>query len=247
MTKKKKKAPHRRTELDRIVKQLRTVLRRRTSDVVKAGNLLIKARKLFANKHGEWLAWLAENFDLSYQTALNYISAAEYVERKSQTIGHFANLSPSVLYRLAKGVFDEREEAAILAEARERRIDEDAMWAIREKLEPADDDDADDAADDQEGGDGGDAEEAPDPEIEAILAAGADPAVPPTADPPPPTDFALQDFDKAIDALNRLKTKLPAQFAKTTHSAEVLESVEAFIHAVMKVLRDALLAARTDS
>jgi hypothetical protein len=56
--------------------------------------------------------------------------------------------------------------------------------------------------------------------------------VPPPAPNPPPTDFALRDFDEAINTLNRLKTKPSAQFAQTTHSADDLLSVEAFIHAV---------------
>ena len=59
------------------------------------------------------------------------------------------------------------------------------------------------------------------------------PAVPPPAPNPPPTDFALQDFDKAIDALKRLMTKPSAQFAQTVHSADDLKHVEDFIHAVM--------------
>ena len=243
MTKAKKtKVPQRPTELDRIVKQLRTVLRRRTSDVVLAGNLLIRARKLFANEHGEWLPWLAENFDLSPRTAQRYIAAAEYVARKgkSDTVSYFANLSASVLYELAEGHFDERVEAAILAEARKRRIDEDAMWAIHEKLAPADDDnddddDDDDDADDQEDGDEGrhDSGGEKDAESEAILD-GPSPAVPPPAANQPPTNFALRDFDQAIAALKRLLTKPSAEFAGTAYSAEDLEHVADFIRAVTK-------------
>jgi hypothetical protein len=58
--------------------------------------------------------------------------------------------------------------------------------------------------------------------------------VPPPAPNPPPTDFALQDFDQAISALKRLRTKPSTQFAKTIHSADDLEGVEDFIRAVMK-------------
>jgi len=241
-TKAKKKASERKTALDRIVKQLHTILRRRTSDVVQAGKLLIQARKQFANEHGKWLDWLVDNFDLSPRTAQRYVAAAEYVQKRH--VSHFANLSATVLYRLAEGDFDERVEAAILAEARKRRVGEDAMWAIQEKLEPADNDaeETDEAVAAFEanieaafkgGTSSGDEK---DPESEAIIERGTDPAVPPTADPPPPTDFALRDFNQAIDALNRLKTKQPTQFAKTTHSAEVLYGIEAFIHAVMKAI-----------
>jgi hypothetical protein len=87
--------------LDRIVGQLRTILRRETTDVVLAGNLLIKARKLFASEHGEWQDWLAENFDLSYHTARNYVNAAEYVARQKLNVQLFRNLAPTLLYHLA--------------------------------------------------------------------------------------------------------------------------------------------------
>ena len=67
--------------------------------------------------------WLADNFDLSYRTALNYCKAAKYVERKgkSETVSHFANLSPTVLYALADGRYGEEAEKAILADARKGR------------------------------------------------------------------------------------------------------------------------------
>src|SRR5262249_48708511 len=74
---------------------------------------------------------------------------------------------------------------------------------------------------------------AEDPEITAILD-GPSPAVPPTAPPPPPTDFALQDFDKAISTLKRVRTKPLTQFTRTIHSADDLEGVKSFIDDVMK-------------
>jgi len=123
-------------------------------------------------------------------------------------------------------------EAAILAEARERRVDEDAMWAIREKLEPPDDD-TDDADDQEDGGeedrrDNGDEKDA---ESEAILD-GPPPAVPPTADPPPPTNFALRDFNKAVCELRRLMGKPSAQFVASNYTVNDLQSVEDFLRAV---------------
>jgi len=229
---KKAKAQTQRTALDRITAQLRTVLRRETTDIILIGNLLIEARKHL--DHGEWQPYLAENFDLSIRTAQNYFTAAEYVARKKQIgiIADFANLSASVLYHLAAGHFEERVEAAILAEARKRRVDTDAMWAICEKFAPADD------TDDQEDGDEDrhDSGDEKDAESEAILD-GPPPAVPPPAPNPPPTDFALRDFDQAISALKRLMTKPSTQFARTIHSADDLEGVESFIHAVMKARR----------
>jgi hypothetical protein len=227
-----KKANKRRTELDQIATQLRTMLRRDTLGVIGKGKLLLRSRELHADEHGEWQKWLAKNFDLTYRTALNYMNAAKYVaeyvahEGKSETVSHFANLSPTVLYHLAEGHFDERVEAAILAEARKRRVDEDAAWAIDEKLAPPDDDAGD--ANDQEDGN-----EAPasDPEIEMILD-GPPPAVPLPAPNPPLPDFALRDFDQAIATLKRLLTKSSAQFDGTAHTVDDLEKVESFIRAV---------------
>jgi hypothetical protein len=230
---KKAKAPGRKTALERLAAQLRTALRRETKNIIEIGKLLIDSRKHL--EHGEWQAWLAENFDLGYRTAINYVNAAEYVARKGsgESISHFANLSPTVLYHLAAGHFNEREEAAILAEAKAgKRVDEDAAWAIRDALAPPDDDDAEDT-DNEDGG--GDAAE--DSEISAILD-GQPPAVPPPASNPPPTDFALRDFDQAVSELKRLMTKSSAQFVGTVHSAGDLESIESFIRMVRQQRRE---------
>jgi hypothetical protein len=222
------------TALDRITARLRTALKRETANVIEIGNLLIESRKHL--QHGDWQAWLAENFDLSYRTALRYVSAAEYVARKgkSDTVSHFANLSPTVLYRLAEGRFDESAEAAILAASRERRVDEDAAWEICEKLASPDDDSGDAEDQDDDGGDD-DAEPAAaeDSDIAAVLD-GPPPAVPPPAPIPPPTDFAVRDFDQAIGTLKRLMTKSPVQFDGTTHTVEDLEMVDSFIRAVTR-------------
>jgi hypothetical protein len=233
---KKSKAPQRRTELDRIAAKLRTMLRRDTTSAIEKGKLLLRSRELLADEHGEWMPWLAENFDMSYRSAMNYCHAAEYVARKSEfaTIANFANVAPTVLYRLADGGYTEQEEAEILAQAKAgKRVDQDRAWAICEKLAPPDDDDTDDADDDQEDGGEDDAEKAPpDPEIEAILAAGTDPAVPPPAPIPPPINFALRDFDDAVGTLKRLMTKSAAQFGDTAHTVEDLKKVRDFIRAV---------------
>jgi hypothetical protein len=222
-----------RTELDRITAKLRTILRRDTTSVIEKGKLLLRSRELLADEHGQWMPWLTENFDMSYRSAIRYMHAAEYVERKlkSDTVANFANLSPTVLYRLAAGHFDEPVEAAILAEARKRLIDEDAMWAICEALAPPDDDDAEDADGQEEGGDEGHHDSGKDAESEAIID-GPPPAVPPPAPNPPPKDFALQDFDQAISTLKRMMGKPCAQFTHTVHTVNDLENIESFVRGV---------------
>jgi hypothetical protein len=187
-------------------------------------------------EHGEWQPWLAENFDLSYDTALNYYRAAEYVERKTKSrtvrLFNFENLAPTVLYRLAAGRYDEREEAAILAEAKAgERVDQARAWDICEELAPPEPDD------DGEDAEGGGEDAAENPEAAAILD-GPPPAPPPAPNAAPP-DFALRAFDNAINALKPLVTKLLAQFAGTTHSADDLEKIESFIGAVAKARRKA--------
>ena len=235
---KKKTKSQRRTELDRITAQLHKVLRRRTKDVILAGNFLMKARELRANEHSKWLLWLEKNFDLTERTARRYTSAAAYVARKSDTVSaDFSNLAPTVLYWLAAGHYNEQEEAEILAATRKGRVDQDAAWAICEKLASPDDAEDADEGDEQEpsGEDGDDGEPAEDPESAAILD-GPPPDVQPTENLPP-ENFALRDFNQAIDTLKRLMTKPSAQFAGTSHSADDLEKVEAFIHAVTKAGR----------
>src|SRR5262249_21776298 len=153
------------TELERIAARVHTALRSQTKNVIEIGKLLIESRKHL--EHGEWQSWLAENFDLSYHTARNYVTAAEYVARRKLNGSIFGNLAPTVLYRLAEGDYSEQEEAEFLAQAKAgKRIDQDAARAIAEaiceKLAPADEDDDDDQ--DQE--DSGDEKDA---ESEAIL------------------------------------------------------------------------------
>lgn len=228
-----KKAAERKTELDRLAARLRTALRRDAKNNIEIGNILIEIRKHL--QHGEWQPWLAENFDLSIRTAQNYLAAAEYVARKSETVADFGNLSPSVLYALAGGDYTAEEEAAILAATHEGRVDEDAASAICEALAPTDDDDAEDADDSGEDG-GDDAAELPaaeDPEIAAMLD-GPPPAVPPPAPPPPQPDFALREFDQAISTLKRLMTKPCVQFTTSAHDVNDLEHVQSFIDAVAK-------------
>jgi hypothetical protein len=163
------------------------------------------------------------------------VNAAGYVARKgkSETVAHFTNLSPTVLYGLADGRYTEQEEAAILAAAREGRVDADGAHEIWHALNPDDDDDAEDADDADGGGeDGAEDGAAEDPEIAKILDGGASPDVPPPAPNPPPTNFALRDFDDAISKLKNLMTKPSADFAGTAHSAEDLQKIEDFIHTV---------------
>ena len=237
-------APERETALDQLVAQLRTALKRETTNIIEIGNLLIEIRREHV-QHGEWKTWLAENFDLSYRSARRYESVAEYVKLKSATVAlfDFENLSPTVLYELAAGRFSEQKEAAILAATRERRVDWDAALAICDKIDSGSACAKADAeaiaalaSGDPEALAAFLGKDVEDPESTAILD-GPPPAVPPPAPNAPPIDFALQDFDETISALKGLMTKPATQFVRTVHNADDLELVGLFIRAVIEALK----------
>jgi hypothetical protein len=239
---KKPKPTKHETVLDRITAQLHTLLKRATKDVIEIGDLLLNSRACLEAVHGEWQLWLAENFDLSYRTALRYCKAAEYVERKkgkSDTVSLFANLSPTVLYALAEDRYSEVAEKAILAAARKGRVDQTRAEEIREKADAEDESEAD--TDDREDGDKDKDEDEEDGDKAAAEAAaiidGPPPEVLPSAPIQKPTNFALSNFDYAVTVLKQLYTKPLAQFAGTAHSIEDLEKVEAFIRDVIQARR----------
>ena len=147
------------TELDKIKEKLRQRLSAETTNIWEIGQLLIKARQQLELEHGEWMPLLAQNFDLSYRTALRYIKVEEYRRSKIATVANLMSLSPSVLYALVEGEYNEEEEAAILAETAKKgghRIDVDKANEIifalvplepEPKAEPDDEPDGDDPAD----------------------------------------------------------------------------------------------------
>ena len=190
---KKPKPRAHKTALDRIAAEIHIVLRRGTKDVITIGKLLTESREHL--KHGGWQNWLADNFDLTYRTAINYCQAAGYVARasKSATVSHFTALAPTVLYALAAGQYNEQEETAILAATRTGRVDLTRAAAICVELAPPDSDEEPDQPDDAS-----ELVEPTEDEITAILD-GPPPEVPPPA-PNMTIDYALDAFDQAVSA-----------------------------------------------
>ena len=226
------KASARKSQLDHLESKLRTALGRETKNVIEIGKLLMKSQGLL--KHGDWLDWIKDHFDLSQRTAYNYCAAAGYELRKGK-FATVANLAPGLLYALAAGNhYNEQEEAAILAATHEGRVDQARADAIRNELASANDDDDNDTDDPGENG----AETATAEDAEAILD-GPPPDVPPPA-PITTPDFALKVFDKAVDALKPLVTKSVAEFTATVHAGD-LEEVASFIRAVADRARKAKL------
>ena len=81
------------TELDKIKEKLRQRLSAETTNIWEIGQLLIKARQQLELEHGEWMPLLAQNFDLSYRTALRYIKVEEYRRSKIATVANLMSLA----------------------------------------------------------------------------------------------------------------------------------------------------------
>jgi hypothetical protein len=125
----KKKA---RSNLDQIADQIRACLKRQVSDVILIGDLLqeVKDKHL---KHGEFLPWLKQEFELSESTAQNFMAAStfaksEAVEEALEKCGkslQFADLKirVSALYFLAKSELEPSDELiAVFQEAKEKWV-----------------------------------------------------------------------------------------------------------------------------
>jgi hypothetical protein len=112
--------------------ELGAILRRRTTDIISAGNVLIEIRDSPEMEHGQWLPCLSENFDLPERTARNWMAAARYVAAKSATVADLIkqNIAPGVLYKLGAGEYDPAVERRILNAAKSTRVDIDRAHAI---------------------------------------------------------------------------------------------------------------------
>jgi hypothetical protein len=87
-------------------------LKRAARDIFAVGARLNEVKDLLP--HGQWLQWLAEEFDLSDRMARRFMHVAERLVDKSDNL---SNLSPSVLYLLAAPSTDDQ-----VIEAIERRL-----------------------------------------------------------------------------------------------------------------------------
>jgi hypothetical protein len=227
-----KKAKIAARRLDVITREINEALRAETVSIVQSGNLLIEAKAQIA--HGDWLPWLENNFDLTDRTARNYMRAAEFAAQIGNDVSDL-NISPTVLYALASGVYEPEVIASILEQAKERRVDQKLadkiIWSqqpgAKQRAEAA----AAKAKQEAEAADEAEAEvEAVDEaEAEAILD-GAPPELPP-AEPAEPVDHHLlmAGFNEAVAKLKRLSTKPADKFRNSIHSAADIEAVAEFL------------------
>jgi hypothetical protein len=219
MTKRTKK-----TELDKIADKLHVALQKESAGIIESGELMIESRQHL--DHGQWMPWLAENFDLSYRTATRYIGVAEYVA-KCDTVANFEWLAPTVLYQLADGKYNEAEEKAIRAAIQKQAVGPDlAMQICAELKAPEPKSEPPEPAPKPEPE--GDEE---DEEDEDSILDGPPPDLPPP-EPAATTDFLLPAFEQAIKQLKDLQTKPLHKFASTYHQPADIAAVADFLQQV---------------
>jgi hypothetical protein len=83
-------------ELDQIIGQVRSLLRRSAEDIVEIGRQLLRAKELLA--HGDFGPWLKHEFEMSERSAQNFMNVARRFGDKSEMV---ADLKPGILYLLA--------------------------------------------------------------------------------------------------------------------------------------------------
>ena len=194
-------------DLKVITNELHAAQKREAADVIAIGKLLNEAKEQLL-EHGEWLPWLAENFDSSVSTAENYMNAARFAA-KFPTVGNL-RLRPTALYLLGGELehFDRKTINAILRESETKWVNADRVREIAEALRP-------------------EPEPEPEPTLEEIKSAQAeaDDIVdgPPPENPPAPEatvhDVILRPFDQAIKTLANLQTKSLEKFAATAQGS----------------------------
>jgi hypothetical protein len=86
-------------ELQQLAPRIREGLKRTATDLVAVGKDLLQAKGLLP--HGDWMPWLAMEFDLSVSTAENFMRVARLAEQLGGQFADVANLPAAALYELA--------------------------------------------------------------------------------------------------------------------------------------------------
>jgi hypothetical protein len=124
----KPKAPKR--DLPQIVAEIWTTQRNDAESVIKRGELLIEAKTQV--RHGQWLLWLDQNFDLDVRTAQRTMAVAKWAAKYDSTV--VFNLDVEVLYDLSSPHLAE-EVAAVLEAAKHGRVGTNKFHEILADLE----------------------------------------------------------------------------------------------------------------
>jgi hypothetical protein len=121
-----------RRPLATIVGEIRGTFRADVGNVIRRGELLIEAKEQV--EHGQWLAWLDQNFEMDDRTAQRAMAAAEFAA-KYDTVS-ILNLSVSALYDLSAGCRSLDVVAAAMAEAATKPVNRPRLWGIVGELAP---------------------------------------------------------------------------------------------------------------
>jgi hypothetical protein len=208
-----------------IVVEIKKSLRNDIGNIIKRGELLQEAKDQL--EHGQWLPWLEENFDMGERSAQRAMLVAEFAAKYDNLTD--LQLTKGVLYELSSEDYSEEVIKAVLKEAESKLVNDDKLYDIYNELCPPEPEPT------EEGIPETDERAEAEAEAEEILD-GDPPDLPPTAEPPAPTDFTLAQFDKAVKSLAELHTKSVSKFVGTDHSADDLKKIADFLCAVAAAL-----------
>lgn len=106
-------------ELKEIASRIRDRTKRTATDIIETGRDLIAVKAKLG--HGEFAAWLDQEFGWSVRSAQNYMRAADFIQGKNEIIAY---LPPSTIYTLAARSTPQAVRDKIVADAEDgRRVD----------------------------------------------------------------------------------------------------------------------------
>jgi len=209
-----------------LVVEIEKTLRNDIGNIIKRGELLQEAKDQL--EHGQWLPWLDENFDMDERTAQRAMSVAKFAAKYDSLSDLY--LTKSALYELSSSDYSEKVIEAVLKEAESNLVNDSRLYEINEELNPPEPEPVEEDIHDE-------ADELAEAEAEAEdILDGPPPDLPPSAEPPSPTDFTLAQFDKAVRSLAELHTKSVSKFVGTDHSGDDLRKIADFLCAVAAAL-----------
>jgi len=213
-----------------IVGEIRKTLRNDVGNIIKRGDLLLEAKEQL--EHGQWLPWLEDNFSMDERTAQRAMAVAKFAAKYDSLSD--LHLTKSALYDLSSGDYPEKVIKAVLKEAESKLVNDSRLYDIDSELNPPEPEPEEDLPETDELRRR--LQEEIDAEAEAILD-GPPPDLPPSTEPPAPTDFTLVQFDKAIKNLAELHTKSVSKFVGTAHTGGDLRKIADFLCAVADALK----------
>jgi hypothetical protein len=212
----------------RTLAQIAASIRKRTeslSDILAIGADLIEAKEQLPEEE-RWLDWLSEEFDFSWRSAQNYMSA-QRLASKNATVA-YSKLTSSALYWLATAELPVNVLGKILRRAKHHRITEADAKSLADKARAKEvflARHAADVADVKRQIEAAEILDGPPPELPLPEAAPSQP-LPALGG----ADELLSDFIGAISALKRASTKPAERFRNMPYSPAELRAVAEFLN-----------------